>query len=47
MRSKQFEFLDIIEEYVKMEEYFKQHAPMEYQAYRSERGLEMPTAELV
>ena len=47
MSSKQFEFLDIIEQYVKMEEYFKQHAPMEYQAYRNQYGLEMSATELV
>ncbi len=39
--SKQFEFLDVIEQYEKMETYFKQHAPMEYQAYRNTYGLEM------
>lgn len=39
--NKQFEFLDVIEQYEKMEIYFKQHAPMEYQAYRNTHGLEM------
>ena len=39
--SKQFEFLDVIEQYVKMEQYFKEHAPMEYMAYRKTYGLEM------
>ena len=41
--SKQFEFLDVIEQYVLMEQYFKQHCPMEYQAYRNTYGLEMST----
>ena len=45
--SKQFEFLDVIEQYVKMEQYFKQYAPMEYQAYRNTYGLEVSTTELV
>lgn len=39
--KKQFWFLDVIEQYEKMETYFKQHAPMEYQAYRNTHGLEM------
>lgn len=39
--NKQFEFLDVIEQYVKMEQYFKQYAPMEYMAYRNTYGLEM------
>jgi hypothetical protein len=45
--SKQFQFLDVIEQYVKMEQYFKEHAPMEYQAYRNTYGLEMSTTESV
>ena len=45
--SKQFEFLDVIEQYVKMEQYFKQHAPMEYMAYRNVYGLEMSATESV
>lgn len=44
--SKQFEFLDVIEQYEKMEKYFKEHCPMEYQAYRNSNGLEMPTTKL-
>lgn len=47
MSSKQFAFLDVIEQYVKMEEYFKKHAPMEYQAYRNTYGLEVSTTKLV
>jgi len=47
MSSKQFEFLDVIEQYVKMEQYFKDHAPMEYQAYRNTYGLEVSATESV
>ena len=47
MSSKQFEFLDVIEQFVKMEQYFKEHAPMEYQAYRNTYGLEVSATELV
>ena len=47
MSSKQFEFLDVIEQYVKMEQYFMEHCPMEYQAYRNTYGLEVSTAESV
>lgn len=42
--NKQFEFLDVIEQYAKMEQYFQQHAPMEYMAYRNTYGLEMSSA---
>lgn len=45
--KKQFEFLDVIEEYQRMEEYFKQHAPMEYLAYRNSNGLEVSTAKSI
>jgi len=41
--KKQFEFLDVIDQYKKMEAYFKQYAPMEYQAYRNTYGLEVST----
>lgn len=43
MSSKQFAFLEQLEQYAKMEQYFKEHCPMEYQAYRNTYGLEMPT----
>ena len=38
---KQFAFLEQLEQYEKMEQYFKEHCPMEYQAYRNTYGLEM------
>lgn len=44
---KQFWFLDVIEQYERMEAYFKQHAPMEYQAYRSTYGLEVSSTKSV